>query len=161
MNQKIVDYLNQYKLAYDKDALVQQLSQVGYKPDEISEAVQLVYKLTNKVRFLFWQITPKPKYTQTSEKAKDFSIGFFAPIVVMLIFFLPSIFNIDYLVYSYLNTDFFSPIFSLVIFIFWLYAIVFFWRKRFYISLGLLIAVIGIPLITIIFLLAIFSGGGW
>ncbi len=44
MNQKIVDYLQQYKKQYSKADLVKQLSKSGYDKKDIDEGVAFIYK---------------------------------------------------------------------------------------------------------------------
>ena len=43
MNQQIIDYLQQNKVAYTKESLVQQLKNSGYMENDIQEAVSVVY----------------------------------------------------------------------------------------------------------------------
>ena len=143
MNQGIVDYLNENKDKFPKDTLIEQLVKVGHLPEEIQEAAEFVYG--EKTEFMisnnsvypaeptsFWDFKGFKTYTTFAEKRNDFLLGFFAAIVSGFVFRI---------------IPFAGGIISFGLYIF---ALVFFYKRRKFIFYGLLADILLGILIVII-----------
>jgi hypothetical protein len=118
MNQKIVNYLKENKDKYSKEVLFSELSKVGYSEREILESGNFVYD--EKSGRNFWDFTSKKYYRDSSEKLKDFLLGFFAPFILGFVGFF---------IFSF---------FSFLLFFFEIFFAAYLFNKRRFISYGII-----------------------
>ncbi len=135
MNQGVVDYLKENKDKFPGDVLIEQLVRVGHLPQEIQDAVNFVYgekndfivsnsSVNSVAPTSFSDFKSFKTYTIFAEKRNDFLLGFFVPIIFNVVFrFVPFF------------VPFVGGIISLGLYIF---ALVYFFRRRRFIFYGLL-----------------------
>lgn len=151
-------YIEENRGQFSSEQLSEQLNKAGYGSDVVVEALRQagvsvsVEKTTSGEALSgtatsFWNFKEKHVYTSGWQKFGDFLFGFlFFPFVYLFISLLSFFLGIFLGVFSV-----FLPI------IFSIWAIVYFWRRRKFISIGLIFSFITIPLIPIILMAVAFS----
>jgi hypothetical protein len=145
MNQIIIDYLRNNKEKYSKELLIEQLLKAGHSELDIKESSEFVYdgkeiaeeKSQINETGSFWNFKLKKTYVKPSEKWKDFLFGFFAPFAIN--FILTSLRS--FLFRSIFNSNFnfiFSSIISGGIFLTEILLIIYLFKRRKFISYGLI-----------------------
>lgn len=146
MHEQIIRYLNDNKDKYPKESLVNELSKVGYSERSILESVQAVYgraEVVNGGKTSFWNFKDKKEYRKASEKAGDVFLGFLFPWV-----FGWAISMAVHTLLAPFGMMFFIWLLGVILYIF---ALVYFYRKRRYIFYGMLLNII-IPLFGVFFM---------
>jgi hypothetical protein len=96
MDQNVVNYLQQNKGAYSREALIEELKKAGHTENNISEAVRSVFGggidlSSNSGVINFWDFKTKIVYQNSSQKWKDFLFGFFAPFLGIFLALIPPV----------------------------------------------------------------------
>jgi len=112
---RAIAYLEQYKDRYSLEKLKRQLIQNGYPKDIIDKAVSEVFVGWGG----FLDFKHRRTYTSFGSRLVDFFIGFLITVLAWLL--LP---------------------FSLLIFIGLIAGVIYLWKRRYYVALGMLFAVI-------------------
>lgn len=172
INENILKYLRGNKDKFSQQVLKEKLVGAGYPRDQIGEGIRIIYggevppSPAAGAKTSFWDFKSARTYTSSGEKFVDFLAGFFAPPVAVFVssFFFGGFFNI----LGLMPRSFFygfgplTWIFPLAGFIFHIWAIFYFWKRRRYLARGLLFILI-LPLtfigIGIFIFFVLFRGG--
>lgn len=147
MSQTAIDYIKANKDKYSKEVLIEQLRKTGYSEVDIEESAAIAYAGTqfagNNLQAVsagnFWDFKSKRTYTKPSEKQKDFLFGFFAPWFLGIVSsIIPFIGN-------------------LIVIVGGIFAIIYFFNRRRFISYGLLANIATSLVVVGIFIVFIFS----
>lgn len=126
--QQAIAYIQLYKSKYPVETLKQQLEQNGYPKDTIDKAVYEVFVGPDRDKTVtddskkwrgFSDFKHRRTYTSFGARLGDFLIGFFVTVLAWLL--MP---------------------FSLLVFIGLIAGIIYLWKRRYYIALGMILAVI-------------------
>ena len=125
---RAIEYLEQYKDRYSLEKLKQQLVQNGYPKDIIDKAVYEVFVGPDRGKTItddskkwrgFSDFKHRRTYASFGARLGDFLIGFFVTVLAWLL--IP---------------------FSLLIFIGLVAGVIYLWKRRYYIAVGMILAVI-------------------
>ncbi len=137
VNERIINYFREYKDRFPKEVLKEKLITAGYPEKEVKEGIEVVYGRRKDFR----ELETAKLYTTSGQKLLDFLIGFFAPeIVSIVVYFLLYLFSFYFKVYFHSLFIFF--ILLILILVGQIFGIFYFWKKRKYLALGLLFALL-------------------
>jgi hypothetical protein len=131
MNENVANYLKENKEKFAQEVLLNELRKVGYGEEDINDGVLAVYgasvsnsiSIPHPIQTDFWDFNSKRTYSKTSEKWKDFLLGFFGPYVL-------GIFS--------MFIHFLGMLLGLGLYIFYIFVIVYLFNRRRFISYGIM-----------------------
>lgn len=131
MNQQIIKYLQENKDKKTREELTKELQEKGHKENEIEEALNTIYICSNPLKRDFWDFSSPKTYCSRSEKTRDFFVGLFGPVIAGIIFIIPFLGVLVYVIYYF-------------------YSIFYFYKRRKWISYGILVHLLIVILVIII-----------
>jgi len=146
MNQNVVDYLQENKGKFSQEVLISALQKANYSRLDIEAGIQVVYAELavpipqSSMSSSFWNFKSKKIYTKASEKFGDFFLGLVSPVVLWLIALVIPIVG------------------HLIWFGFAIFAAIYLFNRRRFISYGLILNFIGIPVFAGFTILMLVNG---
>ncbi|HBO16771.1 MAG: hypothetical protein UR69_C0001G0264 [Candidatus Moranbacteria bacterium GW2011_GWE2_35_2-] len=141
MSQNAINYIQANKDKFSKEVLKKELQKAGYTEDDIAQSLVAVYggditgDKTRGARNDFWNFKNKREYTASGEKNKDFFFGLISPFVLGFI-----------------------PLVNFIAFPLEIFAIIYLFNRRRYISYGIMSSfALGLVFVVIIVVLIIFG----
>jgi len=140
VDEVIINYFKKYKDRFPKEVLKEKLINAGYPEEEVKEGIEIVYGKKRNLR----RLETTKLYITSAEKQLDFLIGFFAPGIVstifsLIVYYFLHLLGFSFRVYFHSFFAFLIPILTLGGHIF---GIFYFWKRRRYLALGLLFALL-------------------
>ncbi len=140
----IEKYLRENKNKYPKEILIDELKKSGYKDEDIRKGIGEVFgnktghqEKQSAEAGSFWDFSKKKIYQSGSEKFLDFLFGLFAPWILGIL-------------------NLISPLFGLVLFAGYIFALIYLFHRRRYIFYGLILDML-LPLLAAIVFITVLA----
>ncbi|MDP3900625.1 MAG: hypothetical protein Q8Q23_06135 [bacterium] len=130
MSKKAIEYLKLNKNKYSETALVEALKKAGYSSHDILDSINEVFGKSSESdgrRTDFWNFRDKKKYLNGLEKTADFFFGLGVPTAIYVFFLF----------------------FFFFIFILQIVGIIYFWKRRRHIAIGILVSIVTGPVVAL------------
>ncbi|MCK9379106.1 MAG: hypothetical protein M0P97_03095 [Candidatus Moranbacteria bacterium] len=141
MSQNAINYIQENKNKFSKEVLKNELQKAGYAEDDIAQSFAVVCggdvtgDKTQEIGKNFWDFKTKREYTVSGEKNKDFFFGIVSPFILGFI-----------------------PLVNFVAFPLEIFAIIYLFNRRRYISYGIMSSfALALIFVVVIFVLIIFG----
>ncbi|MDP3899453.1 MAG: hypothetical protein Q8Q23_00020 [bacterium] len=134
MSKKAIEYLKLNKKKYSEAVLVEALKKAGYSSHDILESINEVFGKSSKsggMQTDFWNFRDKKRYMNDTERNIDFFVGLGVPILIYL----------------------FAPGLFFLILLLQIVGAAILMKRRRRIAIGLLISIVGAPLILLLVML--------